>query len=359
MALKNFATSVVATAPSPATSGTSLVVGAGHGARLPSTPFYASLHPEGTMATWDTAEIVEVTGKASDTLTIVRAQRSSTAKAVDIGWRISSPFYAEDVATLTDTQTLTNKTLTAPTIADFTNMAHDHQDNDDGGVLTGAALTSTDGLLRNMLTYTSNDTWTKPAGLKFVIVQVVGGGGGGGGADATSANVAVGSGGGSGGYGIKKIAVGSLGSTETVTIGAGGTGVSGSIGNTGGTSSFGAHVSCTGGVGGTVLVASGTIQFQTGGGGGASSSANINVDGNNGNMSMRISASRGAGGGGGSSPYGRGGADTNGTGTSQNVTGFAAQGNGAGGGGGSNTGTQSAVLGGAGTAGIIIVHEYF
>lgn len=42
----------------------------------------------------------------------------------------------------TNTQTLTNKTLTAPTIADFTNMAHDHQDADDGGQLDhGLALT--------------------------------------------------------------------------------------------------------------------------------------------------------------------------------------------------------------------------
>jgi hypothetical protein len=43
----------------------------------------------------------------------------------------------------TDTQTLTNKTLTAPTIADYTNAGHDHQDADDGGQLDhGAALTS-------------------------------------------------------------------------------------------------------------------------------------------------------------------------------------------------------------------------
>jgi hypothetical protein len=34
-------------------------------------------------------------------------------------------------------QTLTDKTLTAPTIADFTNAAHDHGDADDGGAIVG------------------------------------------------------------------------------------------------------------------------------------------------------------------------------------------------------------------------------
>ena len=38
-ALKNFSYSLVATAPSPATSGTSLVVTAGQGSYFPTTPF--------------------------------------------------------------------------------------------------------------------------------------------------------------------------------------------------------------------------------------------------------------------------------------------------------------------------------
>jgi hypothetical protein len=44
----------------------------------------------------------------------------------------------------TATITFTNKTLTAPTVADFTNAAHDHQDADDGGTLAEAALALTD-----------------------------------------------------------------------------------------------------------------------------------------------------------------------------------------------------------------------
>jgi hypothetical protein len=45
-----------------------------------------------------------------------------------------------EVVTLTGTQTLTNKTLTAPAISDFTNAGHDHLDADDGGVLTMPAV---------------------------------------------------------------------------------------------------------------------------------------------------------------------------------------------------------------------------
>jgi hypothetical protein len=42
----------------------------------------------------------------------------------------------------TETQTLSGKTLTAPTIVDFTNAAHDHGDADDGGNIPQASVTS-------------------------------------------------------------------------------------------------------------------------------------------------------------------------------------------------------------------------
>ena len=48
---------------------------------------------------------------------------------------------AEYIRTLA--QTLTNKTLTTPTIADFTNAAHDHGDADDGGALATSITITT------------------------------------------------------------------------------------------------------------------------------------------------------------------------------------------------------------------------
>mgnify|MGYP000033994717 CR=1 FL=1 len=95
---KNFAYSVVATAPSPASSGTSLVVTAGEGALFPTVPFNATIWPTATQPISTNAEIVRVTAIATDTLTIIRAQESSSARTVIVGDQIAA--------------TITNKTLT-------------------------------------------------------------------------------------------------------------------------------------------------------------------------------------------------------------------------------------------------------
>lgn len=81
----NFATSTVATAPSPATSGTSLVVAAGEGARFPAVPFNAVIRPANTKPTSANSEIVRVTARSTDTLTITRTQESTTARTVIVG----------------------------------------------------------------------------------------------------------------------------------------------------------------------------------------------------------------------------------------------------------------------------------
>lgn len=84
----NFATSLVATAPSPATSGTSLVVEAATGARFPAKPFNVVLCPADELPTPDNAEIVRVTDVTTDTLTIDRAEEGTSAKSVAVGWRV-------------------------------------------------------------------------------------------------------------------------------------------------------------------------------------------------------------------------------------------------------------------------------
>lgn len=85
----NFAASLVATAPSPATSGLSLVVTAADGAKFVAFPFNATVWPAGAQPTAANAEIVRITGRATDTLTIVRAQEGTAARTIVVGDQIA------------------------------------------------------------------------------------------------------------------------------------------------------------------------------------------------------------------------------------------------------------------------------
>lgn len=100
-AVKNFAYSLVATAPSPATTGTSLIVTAAQGAYFPDVPFNATIWPTASQPTNTNAEIVRVTGISTDTLTIVRQQEGTSARTVVVGDQISATITA---ATLNEMQ---------------------------------------------------------------------------------------------------------------------------------------------------------------------------------------------------------------------------------------------------------------
>jgi len=81
---KNLAISLVATAPSPATSGTTLVVTAGEGSRF-AAGMNATICPAGSTPDPSNSEIVRITNVSTNTLTITRAQESSTARTVVVG----------------------------------------------------------------------------------------------------------------------------------------------------------------------------------------------------------------------------------------------------------------------------------
>jgi len=99
---KNFASSAVVTAPSPAISGDTIQVVQGEGDLFPLVPFNAVLAPQGTRPKQSNAEIVRVIDREGDVLTIERAQESTEAKEIGEGWQIAA---AITVKTITDIET--------------------------------------------------------------------------------------------------------------------------------------------------------------------------------------------------------------------------------------------------------------
>lgn len=158
--------------------------------------------------------------------------------------------------------------------------------------VSGVNLTSLPGTgVINTQVFTSSGTWTKPStGTWITIICIGGGGGGGGGAynTVTAAAVYGGGGGGGGAYARLDTLLSAMGSSETVTRGAGGPGGAsrtsagnGNAGTAGGDSTFGSHLTAKGGgagngatgTNGTTNAASnsGGSSNMTGWGGGAGS----------------------------------------------------------------------------------------
>ena len=195
--------------------------------------------------------------------------------------------------------------------------------------------------------YTSNNTYIPSAGVKYIEVEVCGGGGAGEAGQAYTDYA--GGGGGAGGYARKLVKRADLGSSVTVTVGAGGTGGS-SAGESGSTSSFGTHCSASGGGGGGVGGAGSYI--PDGGAGGSGSSGDINITGGGGGAGQVQNAKRHSGTGG-SSFFGGGG-----RGRYSDGTGYSGGNYGGGGGGGCRTGSTTR-NGGSGGSGVVIVKEFF
>lgn len=133
-AFKNLAYSTVLTAPSPAASGTSLVVAAGTGPRFPAVPFNATVWPTGTMPDPTTAEIVRVTGISTDTLTITRTQEGTSARTIIAGDQIAQTF------TVLALDTLSAQIATASALA---TTADTHANTVSAAVTIASALATT------------------------------------------------------------------------------------------------------------------------------------------------------------------------------------------------------------------------
>jgi hypothetical protein len=85
---KNLSESSVATPPTPALSGLTLTVQAGHGSRFLPGPMI--VWPANVDPSPDNAEVVTVLSVSGDVLTLnARAAESSTARAIQVGWQVA------------------------------------------------------------------------------------------------------------------------------------------------------------------------------------------------------------------------------------------------------------------------------
>jgi hypothetical protein len=215
-------------------------------------------------------------------------------------------------------------------------------------------------------TFTSDDTWNKPAGAKIVEVIAIGAGGGGGsgrrGATSTARNA--GGGGGGGAISRKTFIASSLASSVTVTVGVGGTGgaavttndTDGASGNSGTASSFGTLLLAGGG--GRGMLGDDTTSGDGGGGGGVAGNSTTGNGGSPGPLSgIAPNAISGAGANGSSGSSSSGCAEYGGAGGGRGIFnsvntpgGSSLYGAAGGGGGGWINGSNSASAGGAGGA---------
>jgi len=217
------------------------------------------------------------------------------------------------------------------------------------------------------LYYTTSTTFSKASysWLRAIRIKVVGGGGGSGGVPATASNVtAAANGGGGGAYAERFFTnIGSLASSETITIGAGG--AAGSVtpgaGGTGGTTSFGSILTAGGG-GGSAIASASTYAYSDAfinNGGGSATNADFIIEGQDGLTGIILTPNAatfqggGKGGAGGGTFLGVGGTPSSAAAGGGNVGTYG------GGGGGRFTGASSSAQSGhAGATGICIVELY-
>lgn len=213
------------------------------------------------------------TGDASRTLTLTADSSIGGTAYVSGGTDVAVADGGTGASTLAANAVLLgNGTSALQTVAPSTS----------GNVLTSNGTTwasvapaSSGGKAADQQVFTSSGTWTKPSGFgaKAIALVQCWGGGGGGSRSASTSNL---SGGGGGQYSELIILLSSLGSTETVTIGAGGAGRTASTGDgtAGGNTTFGSWLTGYGGGGGSQS-GHGAIGGSPSGAGVAGSSANI------------------------------------------------------------------------------------
>jgi hypothetical protein len=310
-------------AASITSSSTSITVTSGQGARFPTLSagdyFYATL-----IDVSNNLEIVKVTARSTDVLTVTRAQESTTARAYSTGDRIELRLTAQtfiDAALATLPSTVSDQANTSTGYFDLPSgttaqrpaspnagmIRHntttgyiEYWDTTSSSWIGLGAFQATGGTVSQSgnytyHTFTSSGTFTVTSGARTIEYLIVAGGGS---SQASQGQDAGGGGGGAGGYVTGSVTA--VGGSYTVTVGAGG-----SPGSNGADSVFNATTAVGGGRGG----AYNNVTSSSGGSGGGAAysvgaSAGTSGQGNAGGSAGQGSPGYGGGGGGGANAVG-------------------------------------------------------
>jgi len=205
-----------------------------------------------------------------------------------------------------------------------------------------------------IITNTGVSLYTVPSGVKYIMVECLGGGGGGGGVDGVTSQSAAGGGGGSGAYCSTNITTPAASYIVTVgTNGLGGVGTGANAGTIGGTTLFTNILTALGGSGGGGKAAAAGVSITIGGVGALeTATGKYYTGGNPGENGFCVSTALAISGSGAGSIYGGGGAGQTAA-VGGNATGKGA------GGGGAAVITNVDRDGGRGSPGVIIVREFY
>ncbi|HAS0804672.1 TPA: hypothetical protein JAX15_004603 [Enterobacter roggenkampii] len=309
-------------------SATSLTVNSGTGALFPAVTSGVSFFKLTLVdaATGQLLEIVHVTARTGDSMTIVRAQEGTTARAWSANDIAANMLTAGTIALLAplDSPSLTG-TPTVPTAAAGTSTTQ---------AASTEFVATAKGRLLSIRIFTSTGSYTPSAGVKNQKITLVGGGGGGGYAGGSN----IGSGGGGGAVAVKLM---NITSATTITVGGGGTGGTSTVAATNGGASSVSTISAGGGL-------AGAFNSSSAGAGGTATNGDVNISGGYGSGGIIIGSSYLGGPGGQCPGYGALPGYVIGPGNGVSGSGY-----GAGGGGGTNSGN-----GADGRPGIVIIEEY-
>ncbi len=182
------AVSLVATAPSPATSGATVTVTTGQGARFGSVfspPVPATIWPAGLLPDPTNAEVVWITGRSGDVLTITRAQEGTSARTVVVGDQIAAtatPKTFTDLETQIDMMTRTvvyargSAAVPDGTYLNFTagtdNTTLIQAALDLAGTLGGGIVQLEPGVYRTGQLVLPNRVWLRGVGRRATVLQL-------------------------------------------------------------------------------------------------------------------------------------------------------------------------------------------